>query len=102
MIVRHIDSKPAFMELIDEERYTQMSIVSAEFKKWIFKGMGGRKCLQLGNGDIPVICSLFQQIFECNINSVLNSISSRKMMENKIVKYLPSCNLQAILRNRLL
>ena len=43
-----IDSKPAFMELIDKERYTQISIVSAEFKKWIFKGMGGRKCLQLG------------------------------------------------------
>lgn len=94
------DSKPALMEFIDKERYTQMSIVSAESKKWIFKGMGGRKCLQLDNGGIIVICSLFQQIFKCNVNSVLNSISSREMMENKIFKYLPLWNLQAILRNR--
>ena len=94
------DSKPALMGLIDKERYTQMSIVSTESKKWIFKGIGGRKCLQLDNRDILVICSLFKQIFKCNVNSVLNLISPREMMENKIVKYLPSWNLQAILRNR--
>ena len=83
----------SLLQPIDKERYTQMSTASAEYEKWICTDRPGRKKV-LSTGRWGHYCHLFTLSTDIyNVNNVLNLISSREMMANKMVKYLPTWSL---------